>query len=95
MALFVIQSSKSGPNCCQMFTCGCLLGDSLDSLEELGILLVDEVGQVASVIEDHVEGLAVGEHNGLCHINRFDTMPRFSKIVYCLFNNCDSDQHER
>ena len=34
-------------------------------LDVLGELLVDEVGEVASVVEDHVQGLAVGEHDGL------------------------------
>ena len=29
--------------------------------EELGVLLVDERGEVAAVVEDHVGGLAVGE----------------------------------
>jgi hypothetical protein len=34
--------------------------------EELGVLLVDEVGQITSIIEDHVEGLATRESgNGL------------------------------
>jgi len=29
--------------------------------EVLGVLLVDEVGQIASIIEDHVEGFATRE----------------------------------
>ena len=37
-------------------------------LDVLGELLVDEVGEVTSIIEDHVEGLAVREDDGL-----FDT----------------------
>ena len=36
-----------------------LLGKSLDFLEQLGIFLVDEVGEVAAVVEDHVERLTV------------------------------------
>ena len=36
-----------------------LLGKSLDFLEQLGIFLVDEVGKVAAVVEDHVERLTV------------------------------------
>ena len=34
-------------------------------LDVLGELLVDEVGEVASIVEDHVQGLAVGEDEGL------------------------------
>merc|ERR1719347_1886350 len=37
----------------------------LDTGEVLGVLLVDEVGQVTSVIKDHVEGLAVREDDSL------------------------------
>ena len=36
-----------------------LLRKSLDFLEQLGIFLVDEVGKVAAVVEDHVERLTV------------------------------------
>merc|ERR1719500_173683 len=46
-------------------TSGGLLRQALDSLDVLGELLVDEVGEVASVVEDHVQGLAVGEDEGL------------------------------
>merc|ERR1719187_1371050 len=35
-------------------TSGSLLGDTLDALKVLGILLVDEIGQVATIVEDHV-----------------------------------------
>jgi hypothetical protein len=42
-------------------TGGGLLRDTLDVLEELGVLLVDEGGEVTSVVEDEVEGLAIGE----------------------------------
>jgi len=44
---------------------GGLLGAAADAGEEVGVLGVDEVGQVASVVEDHVEGLAVREEDGL------------------------------
>lgn len=44
---------------------GGLLADSADSFQVLRVLFVDEIGQVASVVEDHVEGLAVSEHEGL------------------------------
>ena len=36
-----------------------LFRKSLDFLEQLGIFLVDEVGEVAAVVEDHVERLTV------------------------------------
>jgi hypothetical protein len=42
-------------------TGGGLLGDTLDVVKVLGVLVVDQVGQVTSVVEDHVEGLAIGE----------------------------------
>lgn len=42
-------------------TGGGLLRDTLDSRQQLGELFVDHVGQVTSVIQDHVEGLAFGE----------------------------------
>ena len=48
-----------------MDTSGGLLGETLDVSEVLGILLVDEVGEVTAVIEDHVEGLAVREDDSL------------------------------
>lgn len=39
---------------------------STHTLEVLGVLLVDEGGKVTSVVENHVEGLAVGKSsNGL------------------------------
>ena len=44
---------------------GGLLGQSLDPGQMLGIFLVDQVGEVTSVVEDHVEGLAVREEDGL------------------------------
>jgi len=41
---------------------GCsLLGDTFDILEVLRELLVDHRGEIATVVEDHVEGLAIGE----------------------------------
>ena len=44
---------------------GSLLGQPLDALDVLGVLVVYEVGQVTTIIQDHVQGLAVGEHQGL------------------------------
>ena len=44
---------------------GGLLGQALDALQVLGVLLVHQVGQVAAVVKDHVQGLAVGEDKGL------------------------------
>lgn len=38
-----------------------LFGDTLDILEVLRELLVDHRGEVTTIVEDHVEGLAVGE----------------------------------
>merc|ERR550517_659994 len=48
-----------------VYTGGGLLRDTLDALQVLWVLLVDQVGQVAAIIEDHVEWLAVGEDNSL------------------------------
>ena len=36
-----------------------LFRQTLDVLEQLGVLLMDEVGEVATVVEDHVKGLTV------------------------------------
>jgi len=44
---------------------GGFLRAALDSGQEMRVLGVDEVGQVAAVIEDHVEGLAIREEDGL------------------------------
>ncbi len=44
---------------------GGLLAEPLDVLQVLGVLLVDEVGQVAAIVQDHVQRLAVGEGDGL------------------------------
>ena len=38
-----------------------LFGDTLDILEVLRELLVDHRGEVTTIVEDHVEGLAIGE----------------------------------
>eukprot|EP00128_Syssomonas_multiformis_P016851 Colp12_sorted_trinity150504_noHs@2414 len=46
-------------------TSGGLLGDTLDTGKELGVLVVDDVGEVTTVVKDHVEGLAIGEEDGL------------------------------
>ena len=35
------------------------------TVKKLGVLLVDDVGQVTSVVQDHVEGLAILEVDGL------------------------------
>ena len=34
-------------------------------LDVLGELLVDEVGEIATIVKDHVQGLAIGEDEGL------------------------------
>ena len=34
-------------------------------LTNLGVLVVDVVGEVTAVVKDHVEGLAIGEEDGL------------------------------
>jgi len=44
---------------------GGLLGAAVDAIEQVGVFGVDEVGQVAAVVEDHVEGLPVWEEDGL------------------------------
>ena len=36
-----------------------LFRQTLDVLEQLGVLLMDEIGEVATVVEDHVKGLTV------------------------------------
>lgn len=38
-----------------------LFGDTFDILEILRELLVDHRGEVATIVENHVEGLAIGE----------------------------------
>ena len=40
---------------------GGFLGESFDVLEVLRVFLVDKFGEVTSIIEDYVQGLAVGE----------------------------------
>jgi len=42
-------------------TGGGLLGDTLDVVKVLGVLVVNQVGQISSIVEDHVEGLSIGE----------------------------------
>merc|ERR1719500_1280867 len=44
---------------------GGLLRQALDSLDVLGELLMDKVGEISSVVEDHVQWLAIGEDEGL------------------------------
>jgi len=44
---------------------GSFLGAALDAGQEVGVLGVDEVGQIASIVENHVEGLTVREEDGL------------------------------
>ena len=46
---------------------GGLLGETLDAGEEVGVLLVNEVGQVATIVQDHVQGLSIGEHDCLLY----------------------------
>jgi len=42
-------------------TGGCLLGETPDAIEELRVFLVNVVGEVTTVVEDHVQRLATGE----------------------------------
>lgn len=49
-----------------------LLTDTLDSGQHLGELLVNHLGQVTSIVEDHVGGLSVGECFLQCCKRRFD-----------------------
>merc|ERR1719500_2347652 len=46
-------------------TSGGLLGQAVDSLDVLGELLMDKVGEISSVVKDHVQWLAIGEDEGL------------------------------
>lgn len=46
----------------EVMDAGCgLFGDALDILEVLRELLVDHRGKVATIVENHVQGLAIGE----------------------------------
>ena len=42
-------------------TSGCLLGETLDTREEFGVFLVNEGGEVTTVVKDQVQRLATGE----------------------------------
>ena len=42
-------------------TGGGLLGDTLDVVKVLGVLVVNQVGQISSVVEDHVQWLSIWE----------------------------------
>jgi hypothetical protein len=46
-------------------TGGGLLGETLDTSEQVGVLLVDNVGKITTIIEDHVERLSVREEQSL------------------------------
>jgi hypothetical protein len=46
-------------------TGGGLLGDTVAALQHLGVLLVDEGGEISTVIEDQVQSLAILEGNEL------------------------------
>jgi hypothetical protein len=46
-------------------TSGGLLGNTADTSKELGVLLVNDVGKISTVVQDHVKGLAIGEDKGL------------------------------
>ena len=54
-----------------------LFRQSLDVLEQLGVLLMDEVGEVATVVEDHVERLAI-----LKAVDRLLNAPIIYKLTY-------------
>ena len=60
-----LESSRLGHLVKVMHAGGGLLGNTLDAFQILGVLLMDEVGQVASVVEDHVEGLTIWEDDSL------------------------------
>jgi len=57
---------------------GGLFGDTADAREEVCVLLVDDVGEVTTVVEDHVERLTVWEDDG-----GFDAPPEFF-VVHAL-----------
>jgi hypothetical protein len=42
-------------------TSGGLFGETIDASEELRVFVVDEGGEVTTVVEDHVQRLAIGE----------------------------------
>ncbi|KAF6034327.1 hypothetical protein EB796_007369 [Bugula neritina] len=44
---------------------GRLLRQPLDAVDVLRVLLVHQVGQVTSAVQDHVKGLVVSKHQGL------------------------------
>merc|ERR1712213_191361 len=46
-------------------TSGSFLRDSLDSSKKLWVLLVHQVGEITTVIKDHVERLTIREVDGL------------------------------
>jgi len=48
-----------------VYTSSGLFRDTLDTSKEIGVAIVNNVGKVASVVEDHVKGLAIGEEDGL------------------------------
>ena len=68
-------------------TGGGFLGAALDAGQEVGILLMDEVGQIASVIQDHVQGLTVWEDDSLLNapyvpgIKRNSIFPSGARLI--------------
>ena len=60
-----LESSRLGHLVKVMHAGGGLLGNTLDAFQVLRVLLMDKVGQVASVVEDHVEGLTIWEDDSL------------------------------
>jgi hypothetical protein len=46
-------------------TSGGLLGETLDTSEQLRVLLVDNVGKITTIIKNHVEGLSIREEQSL------------------------------
>lgn len=49
---------------------GCLLAQTLDALQIVGETLMHQIGQITAVIQDHVQGLAIGEDERLFNAPR-------------------------
>ena len=49
-------------------TSGSFFGEPTNSFEVLGVLLVNQIRQVAAIVQDHVQRLTVSEDYGLIRI---------------------------